>query len=197
MTTGRQRMPARDYKHAGRSKPVFDFAQYRQFWAGLAVGLVLALFVWIHDRSVEPQAADALTEVAGPDAVVDDTAVSNAAGIDDAPTDYVFPSMLASFEVSVPERKQDTRRAQPVAPVAIPGAYVLQAGAYYEIGRAELQRDKLAKLDIEATILHVSDDTKLLHVVRIGPIRDLDRLNAMQKTLHAAGIEVFVQRAGD
>ena len=60
-----------------------------------------------------------------------------------------------------------------------------------------MQRDKLAKLDIEATILHVSDDKSELHVVRIGPLRDLNRINAMQKTLHAADIDFYLQRLGD
>ena len=195
VSTGRQRMPARDYKNTRRSQPVFDFAQYRQFGAGLAVGLVLALFVWIHDRNAVPPTADNVTEGAGPDVVSDGPVAPG--DPDDAADDYAFYKMLPNFEVAVPDRRSIKRRDQPVAPVVTPGAYVLQAGAYHDIAGAELQRDKLAKLNIEATILHVSDDTNLLHVVRIGPTRDLDRLNAMQKTLHDADIEVFVQRAGD
>jgi cell division septation protein DedD len=190
-------MSARDYKNARRSQPIFEFAKFRQFGAGLAVGLVLALFVWIHDHSAE-QAVNNLAGVTGPDEVVDDpVAAADTGSADDTPADYAFYTMLPNFEVEVPDRSRSARRDQPVAPVVTPGAYVLQAGAYHEIAGAELQRDKLAKLDIEASILHVSDDKSELHVVRIGPIRDLDRLNAMQKTLHAAGIDVFVQRAGD
>jgi cell division septation protein DedD len=190
-------MSARDYKNARRSQPIFEFAKFRQFGAGLAVGLVLALFVWIHDHSAE-QAVNNLAGVTGPDEVVDDpVAAADTGSADDTPADYAFYTMLPNFEVEVPDRGHAARRDQPVAPVVTPGAYVLQAGAYHEIAGAELQRDKLAKLDIEASILHVSDDKSELHVVRIGPIRDLDRLNAMQKTLHAAGIDVFVQRAGD
>jgi cell division protein FtsN len=190
-------MSARDYKNARRSQPIFEFAKYRQFGAGLAVGLVLALFVWIHDRSTGQQAED-IAKVSGPDEVVDDpVAASDPGSTEDPPADYAFYTMLPNFEVEVPDRSRSARPDQPIAPVVTPGAYVLQAGAYHEIAGAELQRDKLAKLDIESSILHVSDDKSELHVVRIGPIRDLTRLNAMQKTLHAAGIEVFVQRAGD
>ncbi len=197
MSTGRQRLSGRDYKNAGRSRPVFDVAQYRQFGAGLAVGLVVALFVWIHHHRALPPADDP-GAVAGPDVAIDDPITASATGEPDgAPADFAFYDMLPNFEVEVPERKQPRKPVQPVQPVAIPGAYVLQVGAYRNVAGAELLRDKLAKLEIEASILHVSDDTDVWHVVRVGPIRDLDRLNAMQKTLHAAGIDVLVQRAGD
>ena len=191
-------MSARDYKNAGRRRPVFDVAQYRQFGAGLAAGLVLALFVWIHDRQNLPTPVDDADAVAGPDEVTDAPAAAGDAGnTSDAEDEYAFFKMLPDFEVEVPDRKQTRKPVQAAQPVTIPGAYVLQAGAFRDIAGAELRRDVLAKLDIESSILHVSDDTNELHVVRIGPIRDLNRLNAMQKTLHAADIEVFVQRAGD
>jgi cell division protein FtsN len=193
----RQRLSARDYKNAGRRQPLIDFAQFRQFGAGLAVGLVLTLFVWIHDHRAEPQAAGNVAATGGPDTVSDPVTPGEAGPADDAPADYAFYDTLANFEVEVPDRGHAQKRSQAVQPVVTPGAYVLQAGAYSEVARAEVQRDKLAKLDIEATILHVSDDTKQTHVVRIGPIRDLDRLNAIQKTLHAADIDFYMQRAGD
>jgi hypothetical protein len=191
-------MSARDYKNAGRRQPLFDLAPYRQFGAGLAVGLVLALFVWIHDHSDGSQPVDDLTEAAGPDAIADESPPAGGPdGSDDESADHVFYNMLPSFEVEVPDRSSATQRNQPIEPVARPGAYVLQVGAYRNVSGAELMRDKLAKLQIEASILHVSDDTDEWHVVRIGPIRDLDRVNTMQKTLRAAGVDVLVQRAGD
>lgn len=193
MTT-RQRMPARDYKNAGRSQPLIDLAKYKQFGSGLAVGLVLALFVWIYDHRGSPS-DDA--EIAGPDTLVEDPVEAlEVAAADDAP-EYLYPEMLPNFEVSVPDRSINAPRNPPARPVEIPGAYVLQVGAYQNVDGAGLQRDRLAKLDIEASILHVSDETSQWHIVRVGPIRDLDRLNAMQKTLRAADIEVMVQRVGD
>jgi cell division septation protein DedD len=197
VSTGRQRISARDYKNARRSQPIFDFAKFRQFGAGLAVGLVLALFVWIHDRSAIQPAADDLTVAPGPDEVAGDPVAVSDADSGDAPADYAFYEMLPNFEVEVPDRSHAARRDQAIAAVVTPGAYVLQAGAYRETSGAEVQRDKLAKLDIEATILHVSDDRSELHVVRIGPLRDLNRVNAIQKTLHAADIDFYLQRVGD
>ena len=45
MSTARQRLSTRDYKHGGRRAGSFDITQYRQFGLGLGVGLAVALLV--------------------------------------------------------------------------------------------------------------------------------------------------------
>lgn len=198
MSTGRQRMSARDYKHAGKARPLFEFEQYKQFGAGLAVGLVLALFAWIHGHHAGQLSVDALAAETGPDTVAAaPVPASTADDAEDEEMDHVFLEMLPNFEVVVPDRNTIERSKPPAAAVVKPGAYLLQAGAFRNTSGAELQRDNLAKLGIEAGILHLFDDRAELHVVRVGPIRNLYQLNAIQKKLQDGGIDFVVQRLGD
>jgi len=197
VSTGRQRISARDYKHAGRTRPLFELTQFRQFGAGLAVGLVLAGFVWIYDHRTDPGHADDPAAVPRPVAPAGKDAAAEAADSEVPASEFAFYDMLPNFEVTVPEPERPVRRKLPDEPVTQPGAYVLQVGAYRNLPGAELLRDKLAKLGIEANILHVSDDTDVWHIVRIGPMRDLTNINAKRRALRAADIDVLVQRAGD
>jgi hypothetical protein len=49
VNTSRQRLSARDYKNGGR-RDGFDIKRYRQFAAGLAMGLLVALAVFLFDH---------------------------------------------------------------------------------------------------------------------------------------------------
>ena len=78
-----------------------------------------------------------------------------------------------------------------------PGAYVLQVGSYKNEAEAERVRGQLAKQGIEATVQRVAVDADVWHRERIGPFRDLARLNATRKELRAAGIDIMMLRVGD
>jgi cell division protein FtsN len=115
----------------------------------------------------------------------------------DPAAQYDFYSMLPKFEVEVPQKGKPAARDTTQANVEQPGAYVLQVGSYRNRDEAERVRSKVEKLGIEAKVQHVSIDADELHRVLVGPIRDLDRLNATRRELRAADFDVLMQRVGD
>jgi cell division protein FtsN len=190
----RQRLSARDYKggpHKGAGLPL----HYRTFAAGLGLGLLVALVVFVVDGRRAAQVAEAKPQ---PQA----NAAKRDAG-DETPTaadpaaQYDFYSMLPKFEVEVPQKGKPAPRDTAQAAVEQPGAYVLQVGSYRNADDAERLRSKVEKLGIEAKVQHVSIDTDELHRVLVGPIRDLAKLNSTRRELRAANFDVVMYRVGD
>ncbi len=200
MSDTRQRLSARDYKHAGRTPGGFDFSQYQQFGIGLVVGLVIALAVWLYDHRAQPKASPDLADVSGPEARAAKTAPKRSAAAEteaDPAKDYAFYEALPKFEVTVPEKDHGARRDLPDEPIAQAGAYVLQVGSYRNRPDADRLADKLSKLGIQANVQHIAIDADEWNRVRIGPISDLSKLNATRKQLRAADIDAVIYRVGD
>ena len=199
MNAPRQRLAARDFKHGGARGNGFDPGQYRQFGLGLAVGLVVALGVWWHAQQQQvalPEADPAAAaDAAGQER--DAGAGTAAAGEEDPGEQYDFYDMLSNFEVVIAEQERDVRRDQPALKVAQEGVYVLQVGSYRNLPDAERLREKLGKQGIDATIQRVAVDADVWHRVRIGPLRDLARLNALRNELRAADLDPLLIRLGD
>jgi cell division protein FtsN len=121
----------------------------------------------------------------------------NDTAVTDPAAQYDFYSMLPKAEVVVNNQGKPQRRDTTQAAVEQPGAYVLQVGAYRNRDDAERLRSKLDKLGIDARVQHVAIDADELHRVLVGPIRDLERLNATRSELRAAEIDVIMYRVGD
>lgn len=176
MSTVRQRLSTRDYKHGGRRAGSFDITQYKQFGLGLGVGLAVALLVWVkgqRDLPVEPvvEAEPPPPEIAPADEP-------------DPADQLVFYDMLPSYEVHVPDEDRAQRTDAP--PITKPGLYVIQATSSRNKGNAEAERDRLVKLGIDATVQTVMIDETNWHRVIIGPSRDLAYLNSMREKLRKA-----------
>jgi cell division protein FtsN len=186
---GRQRLSARDYKHGGRSRGA-DLSQYRQFAYGLGTGLAVALGVWLYGQRSLP----AEEEVPRPRPV---EAVAAEPEAEAAADEYGYHDMLMNFEVVIPEQERDVRRDRTPVAVAQPGAYVIQVGSYRNPAEAERMQAKLTKQGIKADIQKVVVDTDEWYRVRIGPERDLDKLNGTRRTLRAADIDAIIYRVGD
>jgi cell division protein FtsN len=182
----------RDYKKPPR-RP-FDLQRWREFGAGVLVGIVLASGIFIYMKEPgqataeplprpEPQAAPAVdSETAAPG----ETAES-----------YDFYEMLPKFEVVVPEKEKDVKRDVPTAQVERAGVYVLQAGSYRNQADAERVAAQLKLQSIDARVQRVAVDNDVWHRVRIGPIRDLAEVNRVRSQLQAADIDGLVIRVGD
>jgi cell division protein FtsN len=193
VTRTRQPFSARDYKGGPRQGDGLPL-HYRWFGAGLGIGLMVALAVFVIDRRHAPT-TDAKPQ---PQANVakrdpgDETPTAT-----DPAAQYDFYSMLPKFEVGVPPKGKPAQRDTSQAAVEQPGAYVLQVGSYRSRDDAERVRSKVEKLGIEAKVQHVSIDTDELHRVLVGPIRDLAKLNSTRRELRAADFDVMMQRVGD
>lgn len=190
-----RRLTSRDYKDAQHSP--LEFRRWKQFVTGLAAGLLIAGIVYIADHRAEPVAVVDHPTPRAP-AAREDAADTSAATSDASSPDgkFDFYQMLPKFEVVVPEKERGSRFA-PTAQVDRPGIYFLQAGSYRNEAEAERIRAQLAKLGIDASVQRVAVDTDVWHRVRIGPIRDLDRLNRLRKQLAASELDSLVIRVDD
>jgi cell division protein FtsN len=185
----RNRLSSRDYKHGGRGGPTL-WQRYQQFLSGLALGLFVALLVYLTGIHTQKPAAEEQPQARSKsDAPAPDT--------EDPPPKYDFYEMLPKFEVVIPEKERDVHADLPSAQVSSPGVYVLQAGSYHNQPEADRMRSKLAKQGIESTVQRVQVDAEVWHRVRIGPIRELKQLNDTRTSLRKADIDVIVIRIGD
>jgi cell division protein FtsN len=170
----------------------FDLARWKEFGAGLAVGLCLSLFVLIWQNYREKQAPP-------PDKPKPEKRAGPAVEGEDGAKSYDFYNMLPNFEVVVPEKDREVARERDanVGTVARPGVYVLQAGSYRSVAEADRIRAQLKLQGIDANVQRVSVDEDVWHRVRIGPITDLAELNRLRGKLRAADLDALVIRVGE
>ena len=84
-----------------------------------------------------------------------------------------------------------------VSPVTQAGAYMIQAGSFTSETDAVRQQQVLGRLGIQAAVQRVAIDADVRHRVRIGPISDLAKLNAVRGQLRTADIEILLSRLPD
>jgi cell division protein FtsN len=192
----RQRLTGRDYKHKRRTSFGLDLAQLSVFAIGLAAGLCVAGLTYIADHHAPDSSPEATRPTPRKSGAGDAGAV---AGTDSATAaagsegKYDFYQMLPKFEVVVPEKERGSRVA-PAAQIDRPGIYFLQVGSYRDVDVAERVHAQLGKLGIDATVQRVAVDSDVWHRVRIGPIKDLARLNRLRQQLHASDLDSLVIR---
>jgi len=159
---------------------------------GLAIGLAVALAVYMNDR--QPAVATALQADTR-------TPVSKQLDKEPAPTQqaadrFDFYDMLPRFEVVIPEMETGAPTPRD-KPVEMPGSYVLQAGSFKNFADADRMKARLALLGVEAEIQRVTIDENAWHRVRIGPVNELARVNSLRQKLRQSDIDVFVVRLND
>jgi cell division protein FtsN len=104
---------------------------------------------------------------------------------------FEFYELLPDAEVVVPEDEGPPPPAGP-PPVDVPGAYVIQAGAFPEFAEADAVKARLALLGVEAEIQKVTVDERTFHRVRVGPIENLNELNRLRTRLRQNRIDFLV-----
>jgi cell division protein FtsN len=181
-----QRLSGRDYKRTRRTSFGLDLAQLSVFTIGLAAGLCVAGLIYIADHRA-PDAPPEAHPTPHKSSAGDGGAAAGGEG------KYDFYQMLPKFEVVVPEKERGSRIA-PAAQIDRPGIYFLQVGSYRDVDVAERIHAQLGKLGIEATVQRVAVDTDVWHRVRIGPIKDLAKLNRLRQQLHASDLDSLVIR---
>ena len=196
-----QRLTSRDYKRARRAPFALDLGRWRDLGIGLAAGLAVAGVIYVADHRTgeTPPAERPIPRRTGVENNPTASGSADATGGDaTSPVEgkYDFYHMLPKFEVVVPEKERGTRVA-PAAPIDRPGVYFLQAGSYHDLNEAERTRAQLGKLGVDATVQRVSVDTDVWHRVRIGPIRDLAKLNRLRGVLRQSDLDALVIRVDD
>ncbi len=185
----------RDFKRTSRRGGV-QLGLSKEFFAGLGVGLAVAVAVFFWQSRALTAAQAAAESLARPEPRA--TAKSVAADETEEARSYDFYAMLPSQEVVVPEVGKETpAEPLPNSPIVRPGNYVLQLGAYRELAEAERLQTKLSRLGISASLQRIAIDADVFHRVRIGPLSNLESLNKTRARLRAADIDVVVIRVSD
>ncbi len=193
---------SRDYKRSRGAGPGFDLSRWKEFAAGLCIGLVVAAGLFVYQRNALDRATagadsprpEPRRDAAGRRGIDGDEAAALA---DEANKSYDFYEILPKFEVVVPEKEQEVKRDIPSSPIERPGVYVLQAGSYRQLADAERIRKQLALQGIQANVQRVAVDADVWHRVRIGPLTDLDEVNRLRNKLRSAEFNALVVRVGD
>lgn len=188
----------RKRRHTKRKE---EFPGWMWMIFGLTIGLSVAFAIYVNGLSRSDGTETVATEQKEAQVALDDNSeqqtVTAPESEEKPPSRFDFYSMLPNFEVIVPEQEPDvTRDVRPQA-VLQPGNYVLQAGSFSRYEDAERRRAELALQGIESRVQKVSIDDKTYHRVRIGPLRDLDKLNMIRSRLRQANIDVLRIRIGD
>jgi cell division protein FtsN len=163
---------------------------------GLGVGLSVSAFIYLNSRpaGIAPRATPQ-TETAAPTPRQPQREAE--LPTEDEEPRFTFYDMLPKFEVVIPEEEVAVVPDKPLAAVAEPGIYVLQAGSFSTFADADRRKAELALLGVESGIQKVSIDDKVYHRVRIGPVDSLDRLNELRRQLRGAQIDAMVIRVGE
>jgi len=185
----------RDFKRSGRRGGT-QFRLSAEFFAGLTIGLAVAVAVFFWQRQMANQALAAVdAEQPQPRVVRREPAPIN---VDEPPREYGFYDMLPKSEVVVPEvDPKAPAPALPVTPIERPGVYVLQPGVFRNLEEAERLQAKLLRLGVRSTLQRVAIDADVFHRVRVGPIAELAELNRTRAVLQRAEIDTVLIRVGD
>jgi cell division protein FtsN len=187
---------ARDYKHAKRRSGGSGLSGLAGFVVGLALGLSVAVAVYLYDRRPSARVAQAAAPIASegkePRAPQEPAPASQR-----DETQYDFYEMLPKFEVVIPEQDGSAPAGAGPGPVEKPGAYILQAGSFRNAADADRVRALLAMQGVESKISRVTIDNDTWHRVRVGPITNLQKLEDTRSKLRQAQIEALVIRVGE
>lgn len=184
---------SRDYKHAKRRSSGSSMSGIAGFVVGLALGLSVAMAVYLYDRRPAARIAQSAAPMT---AEKDEDQGKRPAGAEDPDQQFEFYEMLPKFEVVVPEEDGESRATRSSAPIEKPGAYILQAGSFRSSADADRVRALIAMQGIESKIVPYTIEKDTWHRVRVGPITNLQKLEETRSKLRQAKLEPLVIPVG-
>lgn len=171
-------------------------------FAGLMIGLFVALLVYIKDNS---SGKLAITETVAK--VFQTKQQTEARGVKkDVSTPppkpsasnkpkFDFYTILPELEVAIPEQELISTNSSGTNTTKTIQKYMLQAGSFKQFEEADKLKARLALQGIEANIQKVKiNDTDTWHRVRIGPLNNIKSLNQTRRRLRDLGIASIVVR---
>jgi len=191
---------AKDYKHSKRRTSSSGLSGIAGFVCGLALGLAVALGVYLFDR--RPAARLSAQQTAAPMTRDEASAETKPAPAsqEQETQQFDFYEMLPKYEVVIPEQDAPRTGASPAVvagPVQKPGAYILQAGSFRNFKDADRVRAMIAMQGVESKIQKVTIDKDTWHRVRVGPITNLQKLEDTRSKLRQSQIDALVIRVGE
>lgn len=161
-----------------RTKPVPGWA-----WllAGLAIGLSIAFFTSLRDRTKHTPTSPLGSSQAPTSAKQNRASAIAKPDGKKSKQRFDFYTILPEMEVVVPDVRN---KAGQTTPIDKPGTYFLQAGSFRSFAEADNLKAQLALLGVESKIDTVTvNNTDTWHRVRVGPYQDLRELNKIRTRL--------------
>ena len=182
----------KDYKNISRKKPekASPLQTVMPFITGLVIGLFVAFIVYLKEHHAAP-------DTPSPDLVIKDktrAAIVTPKTAEDKKIpepQFDFYQILPNMEVNVSEWEADT---EPNPDAAISnddsGVYILQVGSFEQYEAADEVKARLALLGVNADIQRVViNGREVRHRVRVGPYKDLAKLQEARDRLHANNLD--------
>jgi len=175
----------KDYKNIKSKKTAKSGGnsnQLKSFFAGLTVGLCVAIIVYFYQHDLGQQ-----TQIIPPRVTVENPEAEPGQSDDNPPPSFDFYQILPNMEVNVSEWEAEDgevikEQAEPSAEKS--GIYILQIGSFKQYDAADEVKAKLALMGISADIQRVVINGKdIRHRVRIGPYRDSEKLSMVRQQL--------------
>ncbi len=192
---------SRDYAKTPRPKHPNSIPGWAWLLAGLAIGLFVALLVYINDftaSSNKSAVKKAFTDIVN--TTTDNVkqlkkksaSITKEHGTKNSKPRFDFYTILPELEVTVPDeelqqKSSGTAKKQPIA------ALMLQAGSFRKFDAADKLKATLALQGISARIQTITKTNgDKWHRVQVGPIHDLNVLNQTRHRLRKMGIASIV-----
>ena len=174
----------KDYKNikAGNNKSARNFKPLKSFFAGLTVGLCVAIVVYFYQHNIAQQ-----TQVMQPKVTVEKPALELSQNDDSPPPTFDFYQILPNMEVNVSEweaEEDEDIKEQSKPGDEKSGIYILQIGSFKQYEAADEVKAKLALMGITADIQRVVINGKdIRHRVRVGPYAESGKLSMVRQQL--------------
>jgi len=159
---------------------------------GMVIGLVIGLGAYLYTQLNTP-APDAATAPSAPSSAKPPVATSKPSNSDTTPekSRFDFYTLLPEMEIFIPE--QDKEAALRMPKLKKPGTYVLQVGSFRHYSDADAFKAQLALQGFESAIQTVTiDNDNTWHRVRIGPIKEMQKLNRTRARLRQNDLEFML-----
>ncbi len=193
-------MTQKDYKNTARpsSKASERRGSWMSFLSGLALGLLVALAVYLWSSSLPPPASliskwDSSSidqgEFDDPDFASDTKPVLPRPKFD-------FYKILPEMEVPVPEWELSVKDDEG-EPSLAPGTYVLQVGSFKQFNHADRAKARLALRGVSARIQRVViNGQDVWFRVHVGPFSEIKDIRAMRVKLIENDMDFILLRIG-
>ena len=188
----------RDYKSQRRQRTSRKgTSRWPWFFTGLAVGLFVALLVYLSEHvpdqiaSIQPRNKPLDKETAK-EAQPENQRTRSSYNR----PQFEFYTILPEMEITVPDSEVQVAtqpEPQPSETDKASGSYMLQVGSFQKLEQADELKATLALLGFEAEIQSVPvNGGETWHRVRLGPYTDLARLNETRIRLRKNNIEALL-----
>jgi len=191
-------MAGRRRKKSTRRKPKNEYPRSLWMLFGLAIGLSVALAVYVKDRDPDTTVVATQPELVQQQDSVDDNGEGPAAQEKPAAENrFDFYKMLPAFEMIIADKEPNIDADVEPQAIEEPGVYLLQAGSFSTHDDADRRRAELGLQGIESRVQRAKVNNRDYYRVYVGPIEDLEELNMTRSRLRAARIDVMRIRLGD